>query len=140
MLYRLREDTREVIVVRIEHRRDAYRPRSIRRLLYPLGTLAPPRTPCKSHKPSTCRDFARVSDGTRTPDCLDPNSRVTSMLGHLVADDGLGAKRLGYERGVVVARRVVQVLHRGLHVGVAHPLLHAADVGLGDHPRAKRMA
>ena len=27
VLYRLREETREVIVVRIEHRRDAYRPR-----------------------------------------------------------------------------------------------------------------
>ena len=27
VLYRLREDTREVIVVRIEHRKDAYRPR-----------------------------------------------------------------------------------------------------------------
>lgn len=27
VLYRLREDTREVIVVRIEHRRDVYRPR-----------------------------------------------------------------------------------------------------------------
>ncbi len=26
VLYRLREDTREVVVVRIEHRRDAYRP------------------------------------------------------------------------------------------------------------------
>ena len=26
VLYRLRDDTREVIVVRIEHRRDAYRP------------------------------------------------------------------------------------------------------------------
>lgn len=27
VLYRLREDTHEVIVVRVEHRRDAYRPR-----------------------------------------------------------------------------------------------------------------
>lgn len=27
VLYRVREETREVIVVRIEHRRDAYRPR-----------------------------------------------------------------------------------------------------------------
>lgn len=27
VLYRLRDDTREVVVVRIEHRRDAYRPR-----------------------------------------------------------------------------------------------------------------
>jgi mRNA-degrading endonuclease RelE of RelBE toxin-antitoxin system len=26
VLYRVREDTREVVVVRIEHRRDAYRP------------------------------------------------------------------------------------------------------------------
>ncbi|MGH3491662.1 MAG: type II toxin-antitoxin system RelE family toxin [Sciscionella sp.] len=26
VLYRLREDTREIIVVRIEHRKDAYRP------------------------------------------------------------------------------------------------------------------
>jgi len=27
VLYRVRDDTREVVVVRIEHRRDAYRPR-----------------------------------------------------------------------------------------------------------------
>jgi hypothetical protein len=34
----------------------------------------------------------------------------------------------------------VEVLHGGLDVGVTHPLLHAADVGLGDHPRSKRVA
>lgn len=27
VLYRLREDTREVIVIRVDHRKDAYRPR-----------------------------------------------------------------------------------------------------------------
>jgi hypothetical protein len=29
----------------------------------------------------------------------------------------------------------VQVFHGGLDVGMAHPLLHAPDVRLGDHPR-----
>jgi hypothetical protein len=33
-----------------------------------------------------------------------------------------------------------QVLHRGLDVGVAHPLLHAADVGLRDHPRPEHVS
>jgi mRNA-degrading endonuclease RelE of RelBE toxin-antitoxin system len=28
VLYRIREDTREVIILRVEHRRDAYRPLS----------------------------------------------------------------------------------------------------------------
>jgi hypothetical protein len=49
------------------------------------------------------------------------------------------AKAARDERSIAVARDVVQVLHRGLHVGVAHPLLHAADVRLGDHARAERV-
>ena len=42
--------------------------------------------------------------------------------------------------GVLGAGGEVQVAHRGLDVGVAHPLLDAADVGLGDHPGAERVA
>jgi hypothetical protein len=38
------------------------------------------------------------------------------------------------------ARGVMQVAHRRLDVGVAHPLLDAADIHLGDHPRAERVA
>jgi hypothetical protein len=34
----------------------------------------------------------------------------------------------------------VQVLHRRLDVGVAHPLLDAADIGLTDHARAEGVA
>jgi hypothetical protein len=34
----------------------------------------------------------------------------------------------------------VEVLHRRLDVGVAHPLLHAPDVGLADHPRPEGVA
>jgi hypothetical protein len=34
----------------------------------------------------------------------------------------------------------VEVAHRRLDVGVSHPFLHAADVGLGDHARAERVA
>jgi hypothetical protein len=34
----------------------------------------------------------------------------------------------------------MQVAHRRLDVGVAHPLLDAADIHLGDHPRAERVA
>jgi hypothetical protein len=34
----------------------------------------------------------------------------------------------------------VQVLHRRLDVGVAHPLLDSADVGLGDHAGAEGVA
>ncbi len=36
--------------------------------------------------------------------------------------------------------RVVEVLHRRLDVGVAHPLLDVADIGLGDHPGAEGVA
>ena len=41
---------------------------------------------------------------------------------------------------VVMARGVVQVSHGRLDVGMAHPLLHAADVRPSDHPRAERVA
>jgi hypothetical protein len=34
----------------------------------------------------------------------------------------------------------MEVLHRRLDAGVAHRLLFPADVGLGDHPRAERVA
>ena len=52
----------------------------------------------------------------------------------------LARKRARHELRLIAAGRVVQVLHRRLDVGVAHPLLHAADVGLGDHPRAEGVA
>jgi hypothetical protein len=34
----------------------------------------------------------------------------------------------------------MEVAHRGLDVGVAHPLLDSADVGLGDHSRPEGVA
>jgi hypothetical protein len=43
------------------------------------------------------------------------------------------------DSGFVVPRRVMQVAHGGLDVGMSHPFLNATDVGLGDHPRAERM-
>src|ERR1700761_4962794 len=49
-------------------------------------------------------------------------------------------ERLGYQGGVLGTRRVVQVPHRGLNVGMPHPFLHAPDVGLGDHSRPERAA
>ena len=53
---------------------------------------------------------------------------------------GPRARRPRRRDGVVRARHVVQVAHRRLDVRVAHPLLDAQDVGLGDHPRAERVA
>jgi hypothetical protein len=50
------------------------------------------------------------------------------------------SKRVGDQGGVVVPGRVVQVPHGRLDVGVAHPFLHATNVGTRDHPRAERMA
>src|SRR4051794_13876910 len=47
---------------------------------------------------------------------------------------------LGDQARFVRALDVVEVLHRRRDVGVAHPLLHSSDVGLGDHPRAERVA
>ena len=44
------------------------------------------------------------------------------------------------ELGVFGAGGVMQVSHRGLDVGVAHPLLHPADVGESDHAGAERVA
>jgi hypothetical protein len=44
----------------------------------------------------------------------------------------LDLERLGDERRVVRPGGVVEVTHRRLDVGVAHPLLDASDVGLGD--------
>ena len=44
------------------------------------------------------------------------------------------------QRRVVLARRKVEVAHRGLHLGVAHPLLDAANVGLGDDAGAEGVA
>src|SRR3954468_16969491 len=52
----------------------------------------------------------------------------------------LDGERRGNERGVLLARDVMEVFHRRLDVGVAHPLLHAADVGLTDHARAEGVA
>ena len=54
---------------------------------------------------------------------------------------------LGYEphreppggAGILFTRRVVEVLHRRLDVGVSHPLLDATNVGLGDHPGPERV-
>ena len=63
----------------------------------------------------------------------------------LVASSGRRRRRLDCERrrderGVFLTRHVVEVLRRRQDVGVAHPLLYAADVGLGDHPRAECVA
>jgi len=49
-------------------------------------------------------------------------------------------KRSGHELGVLAAWRVVEVAHRRLDVGVAHPLLNPADVGHGDHSRPECVA
>jgi len=43
------------------------------------------------------------------------------------------------QAGVLLARGVVQVPHRRRDISVAHPFLHPADVGLGDHPRPERV-
>ena len=51
-----------------------------------------------------------------------------------------GSECFGDELGVFGARRVVQVLHGGLDVGVAHPFLDATDVGFADHPGAEGVA
>ena len=55
---------------------------------------------------------------------------------------GVDRERLGYEIGVVVAGGEVRVALRGRHVGVAHPLLRAAqvDARVGGHRRAERVA
>src|SRR5439155_16665271 len=49
-------------------------------------------------------------------------------------------ERLGNERRVRGTRDVVQVLHRRVDVGVAHPLLDPADVSLANHSRAEGVA
>jgi hypothetical protein len=52
----------------------------------------------------------------------------------------IDSERLRHEPCVLLARRVMQVAHRGLDVRVPHPLLHAANVALGDHAGAERVA
>jgi hypothetical protein len=49
-------------------------------------------------------------------------------------------ERSADQRGVLRARDVVEVLHRGLNVGVAHPFLDSAEVGDTDDPRAECVA
>jgi hypothetical protein len=46
---------------------------------------------------------------------------------------------LGNKTGILLAWGVMQILHRRLNIRVTHPLLDAAGVGLGDHPRAERV-
>ena len=46
----------------------------------------------------------------------------------------------GDQRGVLLPRGVMEVLHCRLDVGVAHPLLDPADVCLGDHAGAEGVA
>jgi len=48
-------------------------------------------------------------------------------------------ERLGDQACVLLAWGVMEVLHRRLDVRMTHPLLDAADVGFGDHPRPERM-
>src|SRR5438067_1512303 len=43
------------------------------------------------------------------------------------------------EVGVLLARLVVEILHRRLNIRVSHPLLDAADVCFSDHARAERV-
>ena len=52
---------------------------------------------------------------------------------------GVNAERLRNQPCVLGPRRVMEIAHRRLDVGVAHPLLHPADVRLSDHPRAERV-
>ena len=66
---------------------------------------------------------------------------VRSLRGpDVVGGRGLDLERLGNEAGVFLAGGVMEVAHRGLDVGVAHPLLDPADVGLADHPGPERVA
>ena len=65
--------------------------------------------------------------------------RHLQILAFRRRSDRVDRERLGDETGVLLPRRVVQVAHRRLDVSVAHPLLNAADIGLGDHPRAERV-
>jgi len=67
--------------------------------------------------------------------------RAGSGLGSWLGDrSGRELKRLGDQTGVLLTRGVMEVLHRGLDVAVAHPLLDPADVGLADHPRSECVA
>lgn len=54
--------------------------------------------------------------------------------------DPVDLKGLGHEPGIVLARNVMQVSHRGPHVRVPHPLLYATNIHLGDHARAESVS
>jgi len=70
-----------------------------------------------------------------------PRTSANLRLGPLFSTLRLAdAESLGDKLGVLSTRHIVQVLHRGLRVCVAHPLLYASDVGRGDHPGPERVA
>ncbi len=64
---------------------------------------------------------------------LAPASRELDSAG-ITSATPESLKGKGDEPSVLLARHVVEVLHRRLDVRVAHPFLDATDVGLGDHP------
>jgi hypothetical protein len=106
-----------------------------------------------------CRHFLAMS-GPHAPRARTPRGHLrasSGVLGHLPANQPLSLtllgedtgirrrrrfdrKRLRYKPRVLAARRVVEVTHRRLDVRVTHPLLHTADIGLGDHASPERVA
>ncbi len=83
-------------------------------------------------RPGTSWDGMDVSRG--------PRQKAASIRARHFRRRGRQLKRLGDQAGVLLARGVVEVLHRRLDVRVPHPLLHTPDVCLGDHPGSKRVA
>ena len=82
-------------------------------------------------RPGTSWDGMDVSRG--------PRQKAASIRARHFRRRGRQLKRLGDQAGVLLARGVVEVLHRRLDVRVPHPLLHTPDVCLGDHPGSKRV-
>ena len=68
------------------------------------------------------------------------NSRTDSGRRNVLCQSWIpGTEGLSNQTRILLTWGVVEVLHRGLNVGVAHPFLDAPDVGLGDDLRAERV-
>lgn len=85
----------------------------------------------------TARTSSDVCGHLRTSTCKSPH--FSSCPDSIMIGGRGDSERLGDQPGVLLMRRVVQILHRRLDVGMPHPLLHPPNIRLGDHPRAERV-
>src|SRR2546423_1770366 len=89
------------------------------------------RSGCGTYLQNFSKDLEDCPQTAHSTRVLDPNTWLVPTLPPLnaiVSVNGLDPERLRHQLGILLPRLVVEVLHRGLDVGVAHPFLYAADV------------